>query len=82
MRTLRWWVGSRPGTAPAGRALLIAALTLAACAPVPLPRASPYHPSDAALGISRVIHGAVIVELRGTRILVDPWFHSGLFVRQ
>jgi L-ascorbate metabolism protein UlaG (beta-lactamase superfamily) len=59
-----------------------AALALAACAPVPLPRASPYHASDAALGITRVVHGTLILEMRGTRVMVDPWFHSGLFVRQ
>jgi L-ascorbate metabolism protein UlaG (beta-lactamase superfamily) len=29
-----------------------------------------------------VVHGTVILELRGTRVIVDPWFHSGLLVRQ
>lgn len=63
-------------------ALLVLALAAGACAPVPLPRGSPYHASDADLGITRVVHGTVILELRGTRVIVDPWFHSGLFVRQ
>lgn len=82
MRLLPWPVGSRSGTDATRAAILVALLALAACAPVPLPRASPYHESDADLGITRVVHSAVILELRGTRVMVDPWFHSGLFVRQ
>lgn len=61
--------------------LLLAGL-LAACGTVPVPRASPYHPSDADLGVTRIVHGSLIVEMRGTRIVVDPWFHSGFLRRQ
>jgi len=66
------------------RALPAAAMVLliAACSPLPLPRRSAYHPSDADVTVTRIVHGAVIVELRGTRVLIDPWFHSGLYTRQ
>src|SRR4029450_8861321 len=66
------------------RATLAAVLVAAgvACAPIPLARESPFHPSDAALGVTRVVHGSVVLELAGTRLLVDPWFHSGFFTRQ
>ena len=33
-----------------------------------------YHPSDADMSITRIVHGAVILDFRGTRILVDPWY--------
>ena len=69
----------------AGRSLLgaaAAALLAAGCAAVPLPRRSPFHGSGADLGITRIAHSALIVEMRGTRVLVDPWFHSGFVVRQ
>jgi L-ascorbate metabolism protein UlaG (beta-lactamase superfamily) len=66
------------------RAALVAALVAAcgACAPIPLPRESAFHPSDAALGVTRVVHGSFLLELHGTRLAVDPWFHSGVFTRQ
>jgi L-ascorbate metabolism protein UlaG (beta-lactamase superfamily) len=57
------------------------AALLAACGTVPVPRASPYHPSDADLSVTRIVHGSVIVEMRGTRLVVDPWFHSGFLGR-
>jgi L-ascorbate metabolism protein UlaG (beta-lactamase superfamily) len=31
--------------------------------------------------MTRVIHGTFVLELRGTRLLVDPWFHSGYLTR-
>jgi len=55
---------------------------VAACAALPRPRASSYHPSDADLGVTRIVHGSLIVEMSGTRVLIDPWFHSGLVTRQ
>jgi len=66
------------------RATLAAVLAVAcaACAPIPLARESPFHPSDAALGVTRVVHGSLVLELSGTRLLVDPWFHSGFLTRQ
>jgi L-ascorbate metabolism protein UlaG (beta-lactamase superfamily) len=60
----------------------LAALALAACSPVPVPRRTPYHPSDADLSVTRIVHGSVILGLRGTRVVIDPWFHSGLLQRQ
>lgn len=67
-----------------GRATFAAVLLVAcaACAPIPLARESAFHPSDAALGVTRVVHGTVVLEVDGTRLLVDPWFHSGFFTRQ
>ncbi|HSV07018.1 MAG TPA: MBL fold metallo-hydrolase [Candidatus Binatus sp.] len=62
----------------AGAALLL----VAACAPVPVPRRSVYHPSDADLSVTRIVHGSVIIEMHRTRVLVDPWFHSGWVTRQ
>jgi L-ascorbate metabolism protein UlaG (beta-lactamase superfamily) len=65
------------------RRFVAAALVLvAACAPVPVPRRSVYHPSDADLSVTRIVHGSAIIEMRGTRVLVDPWFHSGYVIRQ
>jgi L-ascorbate metabolism protein UlaG (beta-lactamase superfamily) len=54
----------------------------AACGTSPVPRASPYHVSDADLTVTRIVHGSVILDLRGTRVVVDPWFHPGFVIRQ
>jgi L-ascorbate metabolism protein UlaG (beta-lactamase superfamily) len=62
--------------------LVLACLLLVACAALPLPKAVTYHPSDADLTVTRIVHASLIVEMRGTRVLVDPWFHSGGLVRQ
>jgi L-ascorbate metabolism protein UlaG (beta-lactamase superfamily) len=64
-----------------GRAALALALAVG-CSAVPVARRGGYHPSDADLGVTRIVHGSVILELHGTRLLVDPWFHSGFVVRQ
>jgi len=67
------------------RVAMLAALPLAlalACSAVPVARRSAYHASDADLSITRIAHGAAIVDLGRTRLLVDPWFHSGFVVRQ
>jgi L-ascorbate metabolism protein UlaG (beta-lactamase superfamily) len=65
------------------RALVLAGLAvIAACSAVPLPRRSPYHPADADLSVTRIVHASLIVEMRGTRVLVDPWFYSGFVMRQ
>ena len=66
-----------------GRALpLLLCALLGACSTLARPRASSYHPSDADLSVTRIVHGSLILELRGTRVLVDPWFHAGLLTRQ
>ena len=62
--------------------MLAAVAAVIGCSAVPLPRRSPYHPADADLSITRIVHASLIVELRGTRVLVDPWFYSGFVVRQ
>ncbi len=64
------------------RLLPIVLVLLSACSSIPQPRSSAYHGSDADLGVTRVVHGTLIVELTGTRLLVDPWFHSSLTLRQ
>jgi L-ascorbate metabolism protein UlaG (beta-lactamase superfamily) len=64
-------------------ARLLAILALAAaCTALPRPRASPYHASDADLGVTRIVHGSLLIEMSGTRVLIDPWFHSGFVTRQ
>jgi len=62
--------------------LLLAAAFVAGCAAVPLPRRSAYHPSDADLSVTRIVHASIILEMRGTRVVVDPWFDSGWVIRQ
>ncbi len=62
--------------------LLATAALLAACTATPLPRHAVYHAADADLSITRIVHGALVVEMHGTRLLVDPWFDPGLFGRQ
>jgi L-ascorbate metabolism protein UlaG (beta-lactamase superfamily) len=66
----------------AGRILLLTVALATGCAPVPVPLRSAYHPSDADLGVTRIAHGAVLLEMKGTRVVVDPWFHSGFWNRQ
>jgi L-ascorbate metabolism protein UlaG (beta-lactamase superfamily) len=61
---------------------LAAVVVLASCSAVPPPRRSPYHPADADLSVTRIVHASLIVEMRGTRLLVDPWFYSGFVMRQ
>jgi len=62
--------------------VLAAAVVAAACSTLPVPKRASYHAADADLSVTRIVHGAVILELGGTRLLVDPWFHSGFIVRQ
>ena len=64
----------------AGLALALA--LLAACAPLPLPRQATFHPSDAELTVTRIVHGSFVLEMHGTRLLLDPWFNSTWVMRQ
>ena len=64
------------------RRTLVIALLLAGCSALPLPREGNYHTSDADLAVTRIVHGSVVLEASKTRLLVDPWFHSGLVTRQ
>lgn len=62
--------------------LLVTLAVMAGCSGVPLPRRSPYHPADADLSVTRIVHASLIVEFRGARVLVDPWFYSGFVMLQ
>src|SRR5262245_15694043 len=53
-----------------------------ACGAIPVPKRAVYHPSDADLSVTRIVHGSVLVEMAGTRVAIDPWFYSGFLVRQ
>jgi L-ascorbate metabolism protein UlaG (beta-lactamase superfamily) len=64
------------------RALLLAVALLAGCAGLPLPREGTYHGSDADLSVTRIVHGSLVLEMATTRLLVDPWFNSGVGTRQ
>jgi L-ascorbate metabolism protein UlaG (beta-lactamase superfamily) len=64
------------------RSLVLAVTLLAGCAGLPLPREGSYHASDADLAVTRIVHGSLVVDMANTRLLVDPWFHSGFFTRQ
>ena len=32
--------------------------------------------------MTRVVHGTFVLELHGTRLLLDPWFHAGMLTNQ
>jgi len=51
------------------------------CTGLPQARNSPFHHSDAEVSVTRILHGSAIVEMQDTRVLVDPWFHSGWWIR-
>lgn len=55
---------------------------LGACSPIPQARQSSFHASDADLAVTRVVHGSVIVEQHGSRLFIDPWFHSSILTSQ
>ena len=38
-------------------------------------RTRTYHPSNADLSVTRIIHGSAIIEFPETRILLDPWYN-------
>src|SRR5262245_66497411 len=60
----------------------LALLLAVGCTAIPEPRAAKYHISDAELSVTRIVHASVVIEVGGERVLVDPWFHAGFFVRQ
>jgi L-ascorbate metabolism protein UlaG (beta-lactamase superfamily) len=51
-----------------------ASLSLAACYQPTVARTRTYHPSDADLSITRIVHASVVIDFRETRILLDPWY--------
>lgn len=64
------------------RAAVVLLLVVAGCTPLPLPRTGTFHDSDADVGATRILHGGLVLEVRGTRLLIDPWFYSGTLLRQ
>ncbi len=56
-----------------GATLLLGSL-LAACYTPTVARTRTYHPSDADLSITRIVHGSAVIDFRETRILLDPWY--------
>lgn len=54
-------------------ALLLGAL-LSACYAPKISVQRSYHPSDADVTVTRLVHGSVILDFRGKRVLVDPWY--------
>src|SRR5262249_38637109 len=79
-RALRRPAPARGRVRYAGLALALALLT--ACPPLPQPRQATFHPSDAELTVTRIIHGSFVLEMHGTRLLLDPWFNSTWVMRQ
>jgi L-ascorbate metabolism protein UlaG (beta-lactamase superfamily) len=60
---------------PLGLAVaLLFALPLAACYTPTVARTRTYHPSDADLSITRLVHASAVIDFRETRILLDPWY--------
>ena len=54
-------------------ALLLSSL-VAACYTPTVARTRTYHPSDADLSVTRLVHGSAVIDFRETRILLDPWY--------
>ena len=54
--------------------MLLLGLLAAACYTPTVARTRTYHPSDADLSITRIVHGSAIIDFRETRILLDPWY--------
>lgn len=62
--------------APFGRLVAGIAVCLASCYAPTVSRDRGYHPSDADLTVTRIVNASVILDFRGTRVLVDPWYSS------
>jgi L-ascorbate metabolism protein UlaG (beta-lactamase superfamily) len=52
----------------------ILAVSATACYTPTVSRTRSYHPSDADLTVTRIVHGSAIIDFRETRILLDPWY--------
>ncbi len=50
------------------------AASLAGCYTPTVARTQTYHPSDADLSVTRIVHGSAVIDFRETRILLDPWY--------
>ena len=65
----------RPKRCPSGfAATLLLGSLIAACYTPTVARTRTYHPSDADLSITRIVHGSAVIDFRETRILLDPWY--------
>jgi L-ascorbate metabolism protein UlaG (beta-lactamase superfamily) len=56
--------------------LLLACFGLAGCYMPTIARTRGYHPSDADITVTRIVHGSVVLDFRETRILLDPWYSA------
>jgi L-ascorbate metabolism protein UlaG (beta-lactamase superfamily) len=67
--------GSRASAArhPAGWVVVASVAAIACYAPV-VARERSYHPSDADLTVTRIVHGSAILDFAGNRVLLDPWY--------
>ena len=63
-------------------AILALLLAISGCAVSPAARSVGYQTSNVDVSITRIVHGSVIVGMRGTRLLVDPWFYPRWIFRQ
>lgn len=54
--------------------LVLACLGLVGCYMPTVARSRGYHPSDADLTVTRIVHGSAVLDFRETRILLDPWY--------
>src|SRR5262249_58662985 len=79
-RAFGWRGPAGGGGRSAGLALWLP--LLAGCPPLPQARQATFHPSDAELAVTRIVHGSFVLEMHGTRLLVDPWFNSTWVMRQ
>jgi len=61
---------------------LVLGILLAACTTTPQPKTGPYHPSDAPVSVTRIVHGSYLLDLAGARVLVDPWYFPRGIQRQ
>lgn len=54
--------------------LLLALGTLGCYTPT-VQRTRAYHPSDADLTVTRIVHGSAVIDFPETKILLDPWYN-------
>ncbi|MBI2964488.1 MAG: MBL fold metallo-hydrolase [Deltaproteobacteria bacterium] len=52
----------------------LGAASIAGCYTPTVARTQSYHPSDADLSVTRIVHGSAVIEFPETRLLLDPWY--------
>jgi L-ascorbate metabolism protein UlaG (beta-lactamase superfamily) len=55
--------------------LLLALGTTVGCYTSTVERTRAYHPSDADLTVTRIVHGSAVIDFPETKILLDPWYN-------